>query len=77
MKRECPECGGRIDRPGLFGCDREPHPRPDLPQRIAAAIERDLDDRRGMTRLITLDDDVATEIRDKWRAIIADIIANT
>jgi hypothetical protein len=69
MPNHCDECGGWTDRPGLFGCDRPPHPAPDLAQRIARAIERDLTDRRGFGW-----DDVAEEtqyaIRERWVEII-------
>lgn len=69
----CEQCGGRLDRPGLFGCDEESHPRPTQAQRIVRAVEHELDDRRGMG-WSSLDDDVADELRDKLAAIVEVIL---
>lgn len=65
----CEDCGGRLDRPGIFGCEGTGHPAPDLAQRIAAAIERDANGRRGM-RWDGISDDVQDQIRDSWVALI-------
>lgn len=70
----CENCGGRLDRPGLYDCD-EGHPKPTKAQRIVQAIEDDLNDRRGM-KLSQLDDDTQQEIRDVWTVSI-DRILNT
>jgi len=64
----CEQCGGRFDRPGLFGCDGN-HPKPTLAERIGLAIERDLNDRRDM-KWDRIDDETQVEIRDKWKTII-------
>jgi hypothetical protein len=65
----CSECGGRLDRPGLYRCDDVRHPAPDLARRIAAAIERDASGRRGM-RWDAVGDDVRDEIRDRWAELV-------
>ena len=67
----CEECGGRVDRPGLFGCERSAHPKADLAQRIAAAIEADLRDRSGLRQEFeAIDTDMQYQIRDAWAALI-------
>lgn len=60
----CEECGGLLTWPGLHGC-KEGHPAPSQAQRIAMAIEEDLNDRRGL-QLSSVDDEVAQEIRETW-----------
>lgn len=71
----CKYCGGRLDRPGLFGCRRKPHPKPDTAQKIVAAIESDLRDRRGLRQEFeAIDDDIQDEIRDTWAAIVRKVI---
>lgn len=66
----CENCGGRLDRPGLFKC-RAGHPKPTIAQRIVRGIEADLRDRRGLRQNFeTLDADTQDEIRDAWEAII-------
>jgi len=65
----CEQCGGRFDRPGLFGCDESHHSKPTLAERIGLAIERDLNDRRDM-KWDSIDDETQVEIRDKWKTII-------
>jgi hypothetical protein len=67
--KNCDHCDGRVDRPGLHGCAVGGHPDPDLAQRIVAAIERDMDDRRGMG-LGSFDEDIRVEIRDRWAEIV-------
>lgn len=72
----CNLCDGRFDRPGLYGCASERHPKPDLAQRIAAAIEEDMDDRRGMSfGELDLDRETQQDIRDAWAAIVRKILA--
>ena len=67
----CSNCGGRTDRPGLFGCSRPGHVEPDLAQRIVAAIEADLSDRRGLSgEWDAIDDKIQGEIRDRWAEIV-------
>lgn len=67
----CEHCGGRTDRPGLWRCESDAHPVPDLAQRIAAEIEFDIRDRRGLKREFDqIDDDIQYEIRDAWAEII-------
>lgn len=67
----CENCGGRFDRPGLYDCRVKAHATADLAQKIVAAIERDLCDRRGLKHEFTgCDDDVQYQIRDEWAKII-------
>jgi hypothetical protein len=65
----CIQCGGFWSRPGKFGCDLPGHPSPTLAQRIALAIENDLNDRRGF-HMSTLDNDTNREILDRWAELI-------
>ena len=66
----CKDCGGRIDRPGLFEC-RIRHPHPTLAQKIAARIERDICDRRGLRQAFeSIEDDTQDMIRDEWARLI-------
>lgn len=65
----CDECGGRIDRPSLLGCEVECHPIATVAQRIAAAIEDDLRIRNGMG-WAGVDEETIEEIRDSWAEII-------
>ena len=75
MVNRCEECGGRTDRPGLFGCDDLPHPEPDLSQAIAALIERDIRDRRGLREEFeAIDDETQCDIRDDWAELIRQVI---
>lgn len=64
----CERCGGRVDRPEFFGCP-EPHPAPDLAQRIVEAIEDDFTGRAGMGWR-GIDEDLRDEIRDQWAALV-------
>ena len=69
MKR-CDECGGRLDRPGLFDCE-EPHPQPDTAQRIVDHIENDLRGRKGLRQEFEdIDEDTQDEIRDQWAMLV-------
>lgn len=65
----CAECGGSFGRPGRFGCESKGHPLPTLAQRIALAIERDLNDRRGL-HISSLDEEIQITILDKWQRLI-------
>ena len=65
----CPECGGSYGRPGRFGCESKDHPKPTLPERIALAIERDLNDRRGL-HISSLDEQVQIQILDTWKRLV-------
>lgn len=65
----CDNCSGRLDRPGLHGCEDRRHPSPTLAQRVAAAIERDLNDRRGM-RWDRIHEETRDAIRDRWAAMV-------
>lgn len=67
----CDECGGRYDRPGLFGCGVSRHPICDFAETIVALIEDDLSDRRGMG-WGDIDDELKEEIRD----VLAERIRN-
>lgn len=68
--RRCEHCGGRTNKPGLFGCD-DGHHTPTVAQRIAHAIEDDLRDRRSLRQEFeSLDDDVQDMIRDAWANVI-------
>jgi len=69
----CEECGGQLDRPGKFGCDLDVHPKPTLAQRIAMAIEEDLNDRRGL-HISSLDEEVQVKILDTWVKIIEELL---
>lgn len=72
MDETCEECGGRFDRPGLFGCNDKAHPEATLPQKIAAAIEKDLCDRRGLRHeWEQIEDEILCDIRDEWARIVA------
>jgi hypothetical protein len=64
----CINCGGDLRRVGLFNCDTG-HPPPTLAQRIARAIENDLNDRRGL-HLSSLADERRNDIVDTWEALI-------
>jgi hypothetical protein len=68
----CEECGGRLDRPGLYGCD-DGHPPRDTVWEIVAAIEGDLGNRRGLG-LGTLDDELQDAIREAWSEKIRAIL---
>lgn len=67
----CDQCGGRFDRPGLFGCGEERHPVCDFAQTIVAIIEDDLTDRRGCG-WDDIDEDTQQDIRDVWSELIRD-----
>lgn len=69
MNDRCEQCGGMLTRPGLFGCDEDPHPQPDTAQKIAAAIERDITDRRGFS-FDSVDEETQYIIRDTWAELI-------
>ena len=71
--QRCNECGGRLDRPGLYRCEESGHPQPDLAQRIVAVIERDLNDRRGL-HIDSLSDELQDEIRDHWTELVRAVI---
>lgn len=67
----CYSCGGTFDRPGLFGCTQGGHQQPDVAQMIAAAIEADIRDRRGIGgEFDSIDGDTQQQIRDEWASII-------
>ena len=70
----CNQCGGRLNRPGLFGCDSN-HPAADTAQRIALSIECDIRDRRGLRQAFErIDDELQDEIRDAWADIVRRVI---
>ena len=70
----CLNCGGRLDRPGLFRCQDRRHVTPTLAQRILADIEHELNDRRlGWARVHP---DIAVVIRDRLAAIIDEHMDN-
>ena len=69
---ECEQCGGDLNRVGLFNCN-DGHPLPNLAQRIARAIENDLNDRRGF-HLSSLDDERRNDIVDTWETLIGKIL---
>jgi len=73
MKR-CDECGGYLDRPGLFGCT-EKHPKPTVSQEIVMAIEKNLGDRRGLRQeWEAIDNDRQEDIRECWEMEIFKIL---
>lgn len=73
----CDDCGGRISRPGLFGCERPSHPAPDRAQKIVAAIESDIRDRRGLgNEFARIEDDIQDKIRDRWTKIVRSVIGS-
>lgn len=77
MPENCEDCGGRFDRPGLFGCESDNHAKPDLAQLIVAAIESDLRDRRGLKQKFEqIDDETQYEIRDTWAKLIREILVS-
>lgn len=73
MTKRCDYCQRRLDRPGSLLCQNLRHPAPTLAQRIANAIEHDLNDRRGLG-IDTLNNDIQDEIFDAWAALIEDEI---
>jgi hypothetical protein len=75
MSDKCESCGGDLSRWGLYGCD-DGHPLPTLAQRIARAIELDLNDRRGY-HFNSLDDETRNLIVDKWEKLIQSELAKT
>jgi hypothetical protein len=71
VKEICEHCGGTIDRPGLFSCRKRIHPRPTLAQKIVAAIEEDLSDRRGIGQeWQSIEPELQRYIRDGWAKIV-------
>jgi hypothetical protein len=72
-KKICALCGGRLDRPGLHGCDASHHATPTLAQEIAAAIEYDLRNRKGMG-WDSISNDTQQSIRDTWARIIQETL---
>ena len=76
MKDErCDECGGLLDRPGLFSCEMVAHPQPSVAEKIARAIEDDIRDRRGLRQEFdSIDEDTQDEIRDTWTRLIQEIL---
>jgi hypothetical protein len=72
-KKICALCGGRLDRPGLHGCEASHHATPTLAQKIAAAIEHDIHDREGM-EWDHISDTTQQSIRDTWARIIHRIL---
>ena len=67
----CVGCHGRHDRPGLYGCKKGCHQAPTLAQRIAADIESDITNRRGLRQAWEgIDVDLQVEIRDKWVQLV-------
>ena len=74
--KRCEECGGRFDRPGLFGCG-EGHPDATKPQAIVAVIESDIRNRRGLRQEFEgIDAEIQDEIRDTWADLIEQELAS-
>lgn len=69
----CEQCGGKFNRPGRYDCV-EGHPPRDIAWKIVAAIEDDLNDRRGF-HLDGLGDDLREHIQDVWLGKIRAILA--
>jgi hypothetical protein len=67
----CLQCGGRWDRPGLFGCEHAVVP--DTAQKIVTVLESDMNNRKGMG-LDCLDRETAWEIRDTWAELIRGVL---
>ena len=77
MIERCENCGGRLDRPGLFQCNVDGHPEPTIAQTIVAAIEADLRGRRGLSGSFEdVDADVQDEIRDRWAELVREVLAH-
>lgn len=74
MTEYCEECGGRMDRPGLFKCHVEEHPKPTSAQRIVIAIETELNNRRGLG-WGTINRETREELRDTLAEIVGDELA--
>lgn len=73
--QRCVECDGRLDRPGLYGCDEVSHTQPTLAQRIARVVEADIRDRRGLKGAFeSIDSDTQDDIRDTWSELISSIL---
>jgi hypothetical protein len=70
----CENCGGCVHLPGLYHCDNPCHPVPTPAQEIVAALEADLNDRRGM-HVSSLADATASELRSTWERIICGILS--
>ncbi len=68
----CEDCGRRFDRPAGKSCDSPgDHAEPDLAQKIVAAIEEDLSDRRGLKReWERTDPGTQDEARDRWAELV-------
>ena len=65
----CSKCGRRFDRPSFYeGCSDD-HVPANQAARIVNAIEKDLNDRRGLG-IDSLDDETQDEIRDAWVSLV-------
>lgn len=54
------------------------HAEPDLAQRVVAAVEQDLSDRRGLKReWERTDPDTLDEVRDRWAELVRGQLRNT
>lgn len=69
MPDRCELCGRRFDRPGFYDECKASHSKPDLAERIANAIEQDVNDRRGL-KWDGIDDERCDTIRDEWVRLI-------
>lgn len=69
MSEQCDYCEGPWDRPGRDNCEDPRHAAPTAAQRAVAAIERELDSRRGVG-WSGVDEEIADQIRDKLAAIV-------
>jgi hypothetical protein len=72
----CLECHGRLDHPGLYGCNLDHHTRPTKAQEIVRAVEVELSRRSGMG-WGHLDEDIVEELRDKLARIVGEILTKT
>jgi hypothetical protein len=70
----CEDCEGYTNLPGLHHCGNPCHPALTLAREIVAALEADLNDRRGM-HVSSLDDATASELRGTWERVICSILS--
>ena len=63
MSERCEECGGRFDRPGLYGCT-DGHVTPTPAQRIVQIVEHECNSRRGLHWSSVDEGDILDELRD-------------
>jgi hypothetical protein len=76
MSKRCEECNRRLSRPGHPLCSKRGlHRQPTLAEKVVAAIEDDLTDRRGLRQeWESIDDDTQDDIRKAWARIVVGVL---